>query len=285
MRGQPDQFRSVRAMERRFAQVDVFGAVPLYGNPVAVVLDGEGLSDAEMAAIARWTNLSETTFVLPPTDRGADYRVRILTPSSELDFAGHPTLGTCHAWLEAGGAPSASDVVVQQSAAGLVRVRRGVRLAFAAPPSTRAAPAAETIAAVADALAIQPGSVLRSSVLDNGTDWLAIELAGRDEVLAIEPDHLALRSLPKVGVVAADDEGLVARAFAASAGVPEDPVTGSLQASVAQWLMDEGRVPSSYIASQGTCIGRDGQVHVGRDGDGVWIGGATVSVIEGTLSN
>ncbi|MBV9951039.1 MAG: PhzF family phenazine biosynthesis protein [Acidimicrobiia bacterium] len=271
-------------MDRRFAQVDVFGAAPLLGNPVAVVLDGEGLSDADMASIARWTNLSETTFVLPPTDPGADYRVRILTPASELDFAGHPTLGTCHAWLAAGGTPAAGDVVVQQSAAGLVRVRRGERLAFAAPPSTRTAPGPAVADAVAGALGIDPAVIVGSAVLDNGTDWFALELVDADRVLAIEPDHAALQSLPKVGVVGLTDAGLVARAFAASAGVPEDPVTGSLQASVAQWLMDEGRVPASYVASQGTCIGRDGEVHVDRDGSDVWIGGATVTVIEGSLS-
>jgi PhzF family phenazine biosynthesis protein len=270
-------------MGRRFAQVDVFGAAPLRGNPVAVVLDGEGLSDADMAALARWTNLSETTFVLAPTEPGADYRVRIFTPSSELDFAGHPTLGTCHAWLESGGAPAADDVVVQQSAAGLVRLRRGERLAFAAPPSTRTAPDPAVSSAVTAALGIDPQVVLRSAVLDNGTEWFALELPDPQAVLDLEPDHVALRALPKVGVVARDGGGLVARAFAASAGVPEDPVTGSLQASVAQWLMDEGRMPASYVASQGTRIGRDGRVHVERRGGDVWIGGATTTLVEGVL--
>jgi PhzF family phenazine biosynthesis protein len=276
--------RTVRVVERRFAQVDVFGAAPLRGNPVAVVLDGDGLADDTMAEIARWTNLSETTFVLPPTDPAADYRVRIFTPSAELDFAGHPTLGTCHAWLDAGGVPAASDVVVQQSAAGLVRVRRGERLAFAAPPSTRTEPDPEVARAVLDALGLDPAEVVNASVLDNGTEWFALDVADAEIVLAIEPDHAALQTLPKVGVVGLDGETLVARAFAASAGVPEDPVTGSLQASVAQWLMHEGRLPSSYVASQGTRIGRDGRVHVERDGDDVWIGGATVTVIEGSLS-
>jgi PhzF family phenazine biosynthesis protein len=210
--------------------------------------------------------------------------VRIFTPSAELDFAGHPTLGTCHAWLEAGGPPAASDVVVQQSAGGLVRVRRGERLAFAAPPSTRSAPDPEVARAVLAALGLDEADVVAASVLDNGTEWCAIELPDAEAVLAIEPDHAALRTLPKVGVVGRDGDTLVARAFAASAGVPEDPVTGSLHASVAQWMIESGRLPSRYVASQGTRIGRDGRVHVERDGDDVWIGGATVTVIEGSLS-
>ena len=273
-------------MQRRFAQVDVFGAAPTLGNPVAVVLDAAGLSEAAMAGLARWTNVSETTFVGPPSDPEADYEVRILTPGGELDFAGHPTLGTCHAWLAAGGRPAAPDVVVQQSRAGLVPVRADRPLAFAAPPTVRTDPEPAELAAVLGALGIDHGAVLRAALLDNGTAWLTLQLSDAAAVLALDPDHAALRSLPMVGVGGAtggDDPMLEVRAFAASVGIAEDPVTGSLQASAAQWLMDEGQVPARYAAAQGRCIGRDGRVVVERVGEQVWVGGATDTVIEGTI--
>ena len=264
----------------------MFGTAPTLGNPVAVVLDAEGLTEEAMAGLARWTNLSETTFVRPPSDPGADYEVRILTPGGELDFAGHPTLGTCHAWLAAGGRPAATDVVVQQSRAGLVPVRTDRPLAFAAPPTERTEPEPAELAAVLGALGIDREAVLRAALLDNGTAWLTVQLTDAAAVLALDPDHAALRSLPKVGVVGAtgrDDPALEVRAFAASVGIAEDPVTGSLQASAAQWLMDEGQVPARYAAAQGRCIGRDGRVVIEQVGEQVWVGGATDTVIEGTI--
>lgn len=274
-------------MRRRFQQVDVFTDTPPLGNPVAVVLDASGLADDEMQALARWTNLSETTFVLPPTDVVADYRLRIFTPGAELDFAGHPTLGTCHAWLATGGEPAAGELIVQQGNAGLVRLRRtGGQLAFAAPPSTAADPDPATLAAVVAALGLPGGTVVRAQDLDNGTRWLTILVADAEVVLALDPDHSALRSLPKVGVVGLRSGQEIAaevRAFAASVGVPEDPVTGSLQASVAQWLIGTGDLPARYVAGQGTCLGRAGRVHVEqRDGD-TWVGGGTHTVVDGTI--
>jgi PhzF family phenazine biosynthesis protein len=272
-------------VERRFPQVDVFTAEPLYGNPVAVVLDGEGLSDEEMQALARWTNLSETTFVSPPTDPAADYAIRIFTPGGELGFAGHPTLGTAHAWRLAGGEPQ-GELIVQQGRVGLVRIRPGDPLAFAAPPSVRRDPDPAVLTSAVDALGLEADTIDGAQLIDNGTDWLAVLVADAAMVLGLEPDHGALRSLPKVGVVGWHDGGEVAlevRAFADSVGITEDPITGSLQASVAQWLLDLGRVPDRYHAAQGTCIGRRGRVHVERAGDDVWIGGGTHTLIAGTV--
>jgi len=277
---------------RRTTVVDVFTKEPLVGNPVAVVHDAQGLSDAEMAAYARWTNLSETTFLLPPNDAKADYRLRIFTPGGELPFAGHPTLGSCHAWLAAGGKPK-GKVVVQECGVGLVRVRRdGARLAFAAPPLKRSGNLdGETLARVASVLGIEPESIRASAWVDNGPGWLGVMLDSRDAVLALAPDFAAMKPM-KVGVVApwpaegVDGEhcAFEVRAFVPSLGVPEDPVTGSLNAGLAQWLIGSGRAPMSYVASQGTALGRAGRVHVDRDGDDIWIGGHSVVCIEGTLT-
>ena len=274
-------------MRRRFHQVDVFTDEPLRGNPVAVVLDGEGLDDATMQATAAWTNLSETTFLLPPTDAAADYRVRIFTPDAELPFAGHPTLGSAHAWLAAGGTPSGTEVV-QECGVGLVRVRRSDgRLAFAAPPSARAEVAPAELDAVLAALDLEAGRVERSQVLDNGARWLTLQLVDAATVLALEPDLHALRALPMVGVVGvhepSGDTAVEVRAFAPAAGVPEDPITGSLNASVAQWLIDEGVLPGRYVAAQGTCIGRVGRVFVDAADGEVWIGGGTRSLVVGEV--
>jgi len=274
---------------RPFAQVDVFGARPGLGNPVAVVLDGDGLDDDAMRAFARWTNLSETTFVLPPTTPEADYRVRIFTPTSELAFAGHPTLGTCHAWLGAGG-NARGEEVVQESAAGTVRVRRPSTgaLAFAAPPSSAVEPARAVLTGVLTALGLTADRVSGARVLDNGTEWLALELRDAATVLDLEPDHGALRTLPKVGVVGphppGSGEAVEVRAFAASAGIEEDPVTGSLQASLAQWLIGDGRLPERYVAAQGTRGGRAGRVHIDRVGEDVWVGGRVDTLVEGTAT-
>jgi PhzF family phenazine biosynthesis protein len=272
---------------RRFSQVDVFSHQPYRGNPVAVVHDAEGMGDDEMAAFARWTNLSETTFLLPPTSPTADYRLRIFTPGSELPFAGHPTLGSAHAWLEAGGAPAREGVVVQECGAGLVAVRRGGRLAFAAPPLLRSGPVDEAdLARIAVALRVDRSQVVGSAWIDNGPGWVGVRLATAGEVLALEPDWGVFGDL-KIGVVGEHRPGSEAavevRAFCPQYGVPEDPVTGSLNAGLAQWLVGDGLLPPSYVAAQGTALGRAGRIHVDRVGDTVWVGGATLTVIGGQV--
>ena len=278
---------------RPFKQVDVFTNEPYLGNPVAVVLDGEGLSDEQMQTFARWTNLSETTFVLRPDEAAADYRVRIFTPGGELPFAGHPTLGTCHAWLEAGGVPASRDQVVQQCAVGSVRVRRGNGpLAFAAPSCNTGTPPPALLTKVAAALGLKAQQIVAARVLDNGPVWLGLLLDATQTVLGLDPDHLALKNLgQKVGVAAvnatgdAADPNLEVRAFAAAMGIPEDPVTGSLNASLAQWLIEDGRMPERYIAAQGQCLGRAGRVRIERDAAGqVWVGGDSVTCIDGTVT-
>ena len=297
---------------RPFQQVDVFTATPLRGNPLAVVLDGQGLSDAQMQAFAAWTQLSETTFVLPPTPEGraagADYRVRIFTPGGELPFAGHPTLGTAHAWLQAGGQPQSPEAVVQECGVGLVTLRRQAgRLAFAAPALRRETPEPARLAAVLQALGLQAEQVRAAQDLHNGPHWLGLLLTDVETVLALEPDHAALKRLgTKVGVAARREAGagvirrasrearafaqttdttdLEVRGFAAPVGIPEDPVTGSLNASLAQWLIADGHLPGRYRARQGTVLGRAGEVFVERDAQGqVWIGGDVVACIAGQV--
>ena len=298
-------------ISRPFKQVDVFTSTPYFGNPLAVVLDGSGIDDAAMQRFAAWTNLSETTFVLPPTEPTADYRVRIFTPGGELPFAGHPTLGSCHAWLQAGGKPKAAGHIVQQSAVGLVPIRReGERLAFAAPPVKRIAPSPTLLAKVAAALGLKAQQIVTAQLLDNGPAWLGLLLADADTVLTLKPDHRALRELgQKVGVAglpsSAASPVLIARsnrearafarteeapadievrAFAAPVGIEEDPVTGSFNASLAQWLIADGHLPESYVAAQGQTLGRAGRVHIQRDADGqVWVGGDSVTCIDGTV--
>ncbi|ROQ54528.1 PhzF family phenazine biosynthesis protein [Rathayibacter sp. PhB152] len=275
-------------MERRFAQVDVFGAEPFLGNPVAVVVDGDGVSDASMAAFARWTNLSETTFLLPPTSPEADYRLRILTPRRELPFAGHPTLGSAHAWLASGGVPRDAGVLVQECAAGLVRLRvSDGAIAFAAPPRQRTGPVDEpTLARAAAALGLAREEILGHEWADNGPGWLALRLESAERVLAIRPESARLGGLA-VGVVGPHPAGaecaFEVRAFIPDAGVAEDPVTGSLNAGIAQWLIGAGLAPERYVAAQGTAMGRAGRVLVERVGDDVWIGGGTATLIEGTV--
>ncbi|GAB3763387.1 PhzF family phenazine biosynthesis protein [Nocardioides ginsengisegetis] len=271
----------------RFSQVDVFSSEPLRGNALAVVHDADAVSDDEMAAFARWTNLSETTFLLAPTSPDADYRVRIWTPGGELPFAGHPTLGSCHAWLEAGGVPASSEHVVQECGAGLVRVRRdGDRLAFAAPPLTRTGPVSEDdVAAICRALRITDDEVLESEWIDNGPGWVGVRLADADAVLALDPDWAAFGDL-KVGVVGEYAAGPVAvevRAFCPGYGMPEDPVTGSLNAGIGQWLAGT-RLPTAYVASQGTALQRAGRVHVSLEDGTVWVGGETRTTIAGTVT-
>ncbi len=271
-------------MSRSFRQVDVFTAEALRGNPVAVVHDADGLDDEVMQRFAQWTNLSETTFLLPPSSPDADYRVRIFTPAEELPFAGHPTLGTCHAWLEAGGRSTDPDVVVQECAAGLVRVRRTpAGLAFAAPPLVRSGPVeAALVEHLAEVLGIARGAVVDAAWVDNGPGWVAVLLGSAEEVLALQPRAVDL----DVGVVGPHSEGspeaFELRAFfQVGDTVIEDPVTGSLNAGVAEWLLGSGRATSPYVASQGTAIGRRGRVHVSQDDAGTWIGGGTVTVLSG----
>jgi len=271
----------------RFTQLDVFTTRALRGNPLAVVHGADDLDDAQMQALARWTNLSETAFLLAPQDVRADYRVRIFTPQRELPFAGHPTLGSCHAWLVAGGQPR-GDAIVQECGAGLVRIRRdGTRLAFAAPP-TRRSGAVEpgVLDQIARSLRVAPAVIRASQWVDNGPGWVAVLLGSRDELLAIEPDYVAMRGL-ELGAVApwADGEAqFEVRAFVADGGGYEDPVTGSLNASLAQWLIGAGLAPAHYIASQGSALGRAGRVHVDQHGADVWIGGDSVVCVAGSLS-
>jgi PhzF family phenazine biosynthesis protein len=278
-------------MQRRFAQLDVFTDRPTRGNPLAVVVDGDGLSDDEMARFANWTNLSETTFLLPPTDAGADYRVRIFMTTGELPFAGHPTIGSCRAWLDHGGEPAAADTVVQECGIGLVTIRAaGRQLAFAAPPLRRSGPVdADLVAQIERALSTD---VVDAAWADNGPGWIAVEVADDAVVRDLRPDFTALPDL-KLGVVGpvpgerADevDYDIEVRAFfPGTHGHDEDPVTGSLNASVAVWLMDRDPSLRAYIARQGSVLGRDGRVRLERDAAGtIWVGGDTVTPIRGTV--
>jgi PhzF family phenazine biosynthesis protein len=273
---------------RPFAQVDVFTAVPYLGNPLAVVLDGSGLSMAQMQAFTDWTNLSEATFVLPPTQPDADYAVRIFCPGRELPFAGHPTLGTCHAWLEAGGVPKAQEVV-QECGVGLVKIQRhGTRLSFAAPPLRRGGPLDEAdVQLIATGLGLSSSDILHHAWCDNGPQWRGVMLASAEQLLALKPDPKLLQGLD-IGVVAplttGDAQFEVRAFFPGNNGLTEDPVTGSLNAAMGQWLMGAGLAPDSYVVSQGTCLGRAGRVHMQRDEQNqVWVGGESVTCIEGSV--
>ena len=298
------------SQHRRFAQVDVFSAVPFQGNPVAVIVDADGLDETQMARIANWTNLSETTFVLPPDDPGADYRLRIFTPHRELPFAGHPTLGSAAAWLDAGGAPKHEDRIVQECGAGLVDIRRSPRrggptqtidltnqtdptvepsetLAFAAPDRLRSGPLDDVyVDQIATALGVDRSEILDHQWADNGPGWAAVRLASAEQVLALNPDFSAIPDA-KLGVLgahpeAADHEYEI-RAFVPGVGVAEDPVTGSLNASVAQWLIGENLAPNSYTATQGTALGRSGVISITAEDDEIWVGGATSICVRGTV--
>ncbi|HEX7473352.1 MAG TPA: PhzF family phenazine biosynthesis protein [Candidatus Limnocylindrales bacterium] len=274
-------------MSRPFRQVDVFTREPYRGNPVAVVLDGEGLTTEAMLRFANWTNLSETTFLLRPTVAEADYRVRIFTPVAELPFAGHPTLGSCHAWLEAGGRPRHPELVVQECAAGLVRIRRtDAGLAFAAPPLIRSGPVEESLVEhIADVLGLDRSAIQDAEWVDNGPGWVAVLLESAEAVLAVRPGFVDL-DLGLVGPYPAGSPAAIeVRAFFPKDGATvEDPVTGSLNASLVPWLLRTGRVATPYVASQGTALGRAGRAHVSRDADGtIWVGGGTVTCVLGEV--
>lgn len=275
-----------------FRQVDVFSANPWVGNPLAVVHDADGVSDAQMADFARWTNLSETTFLCAPTDPRADYRVRIWTTAGELPFAGHPTIGSAHAWLEAGGVPRGADIV-QECGAGLVTVRRQPRLGFAAPTLRRSGPVdADLRARIVAALGLTEDDVQDMGWVDNGPGWVGVDLGSAQAVLDVVPDIAAFTDL-KVTVLGRHDEAHAAdlgadvevRAFYADGrDFAEDPVTGSANAGLAQWLIGTGALPEAYVARQGSVIGRDGRVHVEAAGGEVWVSGDAVTRVSGTVT-
>ena len=275
-------------MPRPFRQVDVFTTEPHRGNPVAVVLEADGIDPAAMQRFAHWTNLSETTFVVAPSTPEADYGVRIFTPAEELPFAGHPTLGTCHAWLEVGGQPRDPDHIVQDCTAGLIPVRRSHgRLAFCAPPLVRTgAVSADVLERVVTQLGISRTAVVDAAWADNGPGWVAVLLADAEAVLAVRPGRVDL----DIGLVGFQPPGsetaIEVRAFFPKDGTTaEDPVTGSLNASVAMWLSETGRLSPPYVASQGACLGRAGRVYIDADPDGaIWVGGGTVTRIAGTVA-
>ena len=273
---------------RPFHQVDVFAAEPYRGNPLAVVLDADGLSSGMMQHFANWTNLSETTFLLPPTDPRADYRVRIFTGSEEFPFAGHPTLGSAHTWLEAGGVPHTAGELVQECGAGLVKIRHDAgRLAFAAPPLTRFGPVDAAVRrTLAAGLRLPESAILDASWLVNGPSWVGVLLASAGEVLSIQPDPVAMGDL-KVGVIgphtAGGDADFEVRTFVPGDAMMEDPVTGSFNAGAAKWLIDSGRAPARYVAAQGTVLGRAGRLHISARDDGIWVGGNSTTCIRGTV--
>ena len=284
----PSDAKLAMMQPRRFRQVDVFASAPLRGNPVAVVLDADGIDDADMLAFTRWTNLSEATFLLPPRDPRADYRLRIFTAARELPFAGHPTLGSAHAWLEAGGVPGVDGLLVQECDAGLIDIRRdGARLAFSAPPLQREGPVEADLAErVVRALGVDPQRVRGVQWVDNGPGWIGALLHSAQDVLDLEIDRAALRGLD-VGVIGPHPDGgpedLEVRAFFTGGDVSEDPVTGSLNASLAQWLIGAGLAPPHYRARQGTAMGREGIVEIEQDGDRIWVGGACHTCFEGLV--
>lgn len=274
---------------RKYSEVDVFSPTPYLGNPLAVVHDAEGLTGEEMQRFAKWTNLAETTFLLQPTNPAADYRLRIFSANQEFPFAGHPTLGSAFAWLEAGGSPKSTGTIVQECGAGLVAVRvENQRFAFAAPPLTRFGPVEEShVHRIAAALGIPRGRIVDTSWLVNGPEWIGVRLSSAQEVLALRPDPMDLGSL-SIGVIGphlpGHDTQFEVRAFLGGDPVWEDPVTGSLNAGLARWMSDTGMADQRYIAAQGTAIGYQGRVHVSIEGGEIWVGGDVTSCVRGEVN-
>jgi PhzF family phenazine biosynthesis protein len=276
------------ATEYPFSQVDVFAPGPKPGNPVAVVHDADGLTAEQMQSFANWTNLSETTFLLKPTQPDADYRLRIFTPASGLPFAGHPTLGSAHAWLENGGEPRRSGELVQECEVGLVKISQTAdEQFFEAPPLRRSGPVeSEVLEQAIASLGIPAEQVLDSNWVDNGPGWLGIRLASARQVLDLVPDFVAMGKL-NVGVIGAYGDGGPAdfevRGFVPGLDIPEDPVTGSLNAGLAQWLIGSGLAAGNYTVSQGTVLGRGGRLTITTEGDSIWVGGTSRTVIRGSV--
>ena len=276
-------------MSRRFIQCDVFSAVPTKGNGLAVVVDGDGLTDAQMQTFAAWTNLAETTFLLTPTDPGADYAVRIFTPGREMPFAGHPTLGSCMAWLDSAGVPRDAGVVRQQCAIGIVEIDiSGDVPAFVAPPTGVAPLPAADVTRLTDALGLASAQVVRAAQLDNGPVWQVLELQSAADVLAIDSARVTWPEFVALGVVGPYPDGSPSdyevRNLAPSSGMSEDPITGSLNAAIAQWMQTEGRLTRDLVMQQGTAIGREGRVFVAPSDRGVMIGGQVNILIRGDLA-
>ena len=280
---------TVAASERPFSQVDVFAPGPKAGNPVAVVHDADGLSTEQTQNFANWTNLSETTFLQAPTDPAADYKLRIFTPRAEVPFAGHPTLGSAHAWLDLGGQPRDREQLIQECGAGLVKIRRAnAELSFQAPPLTKSGPVeAATLNQVLASLGITADQVLGSNWIDNGPGWLGIRLESARQVLDLRPDFSVMGQL-NMGVIGAYKDGGPAdfevRAFAPGHGVDEDPVTGSVNAGLAQWLRSEGAVEGNFTVQQGTVLGRGGRLTITSEADAIWVGGSSRTVIKGHVT-
>ncbi len=278
------------AISRRFIQCDVFSPVPTQGNGLAVVVDAEDLTEAQLQGFAAWTNLAETTFLLSPTEPSADYRVRIFTPARELPFAGHPTLGSCAAWLHVGGVPLEPGVVRQECGIGIVEIDvTGERPAFAAPPTTIEPLSESAFGAITAALDITPDSVVRSAKLDNGPQWQVLQLATADQVLAVDSSKVRWPAFDAIGLIgvhpAGDEADYEVRMLAPSSGMSEDPITGSLNAALAYWLRDEGLLSRPLTVAQGTAIGRTGRVHIRPDGpDRIMIGGDAKILIEGRIT-
>jgi PhzF family phenazine biosynthesis protein len=276
---------------RRFIQCDVFTSVPTKGNGLAVVVDGDGLLDTEMQAFAAWTNLAETTFLMPPTTEEADYKVRIFTPRREMLFAGHPTLGSCASWIRACGKSRTKGVVRQECGVGIVDIDvSGAVPAFAAPKTTIAPLPPENLAAITSALGLPPDRILRTAQLANGPVWQVLQLTSAADVLAADSSKIRYPEFLGVGLIGAHPPGSAcqfeARNLAPSSGMSEDPITGSLNAAIAQWMYGTGHWDAPVTVAQGTCIAREGRLFIRRDDRTgiVWVGGQTCMLIEGTLT-
>lgn len=273
---------------RRFIQCDVFSPIPTQGNGLAVIVDAEGLSDSQLQTFAAWTNLAETTFLLQPTDPGADYKLRIFSPGREMLFAGHPTLGSCAAWLHCGGKPKQSGLVRQECGVGIVDIDIGNRpFAFVAPPTKIEPLPSHRLLAITDALSIPVHSILNTAQLDNGPVWQVLQLETAEQVLALDSSRVKWPEFTAIGLIGAHSENneceFEVRMLAPSSGMSEDPITGSLNAALAHWLQSRGQLENAITVAQGTNINRPGRVSIKPDGNRVLIGGDTHILIDGYL--